>query len=44
MKKRSDRAEKITLGDGYSVEALGIGTIELNVSVPGRNNKEMQTV
>ena len=35
--KRLEIAEEITLGDGYSVEALGIGTIELNVSVPGRN-------
>ena len=35
--KRLETAEEITLGDRYSVEALGIGTLELNVSVPGRN-------
>ena len=31
--KKLDIAEKITLGDGFSVEALGTGTIQLSISV-----------
>ena len=29
--KKLDKAEDITLGDGHSVKALGIGTVDLNV-------------
>ena len=35
--KKLETAEEITLSDGYSVEALRIGSIKLNVSVPDRN-------
>ena len=34
--KKLDITEDITLGDGFSVEALGIETIELNISVLDR--------
>ena len=31
--KKLDKAEDITLNDGHSVKAFGIGTVDLNVSV-----------
>ena len=31
--KKLDKAEDITLGDGHSVKAFGIGTFDLNVKV-----------
>ena len=31
--KKLEKAEDITLGDGHSVKAFGIGTIDLNVKV-----------
>ena len=31
--KKLDKAEDITLGDGHSVKAFGIGTVDLNVRV-----------
>ncbi|GAB1600790.1 hypothetical protein Ahia01_000357100 [Argonauta hians] len=38
--RKFDVAEDITLGDGFSVEAIGTGTIELKVSVPdGKHQK-----
>lgn len=34
-------AEEITVGDGYSVEALEIGTIELNMNVSDRKQQKI---
>ena len=31
--KKLDKAENITLGDGHSVKAFGIGTVDLNLRV-----------
>ena len=35
--KKLDKAEDITLGDGHSVKAFGIGTVDLNVRVMEKN-------
>ena len=35
-----DVAQEITLGDGYSVEALGKGTIEMSLKLPNKNHRE----
>ena len=38
--KKLDKAEDITLGDGYSVKAFGIGTVDLNLRVSDENQQK----
>ena len=37
--KKLDKVEDITLGDGYSVKAFGIGTVDLNVRVSDKKQQ-----